>query len=396
MGGGNRYIRGRMNETTRPTSPTPDTPTAVFAVDRAIGDLRRGGMVVLRDAQGAASLALSPEFVADGGLDALAALGGAVSLVLSGRRAEALDLAPRAPGGGAPVVVGLPLAGGLTTDQIRDLADPTGPTRLPGAARALSPGVPHGRDLAAVALAKLANLLPAMLTSALAGLAGAEVDTWAARRDLLVVDAAQIDEYQQVAVTTLRQVSHAHVPLRDAEDTAIIAFRPASGGTEHLAIVIGEPDSSVAPVLARLHSQCFTGDLLGSLRCDCGDQLRGAIREIAAAGAGVVLYLAQEGRGIGLVNKLRAYQLQDQGLDTFEANEQLGFDADERHYLVAAEMLRQLGFTRIRLMTNNPHKIESLGKAGIAVIERVAHAFPSNGHNQRYLATKAARAGHLL
>ena len=149
-------------------------------------------------------------------------------------------------------------------------------------------------------------------------------------------------------------------------------------------------------MLFRSHSECFTGDLLGSLRCDCGDQLRGAIREIAGAGAGVVLYLAQEGRGIGLVNKLRAYQLQDQGLDTFEANEQLGFDADERHYLVAAEMLRQLGFTRIRLMTNNPHKIESLGKAGIAVIERVAHAFPSNGHNQRYLATKATRAGHLL
>ncbi len=384
-----------MRETAPPTSPTPDTPTAVFAVDRAIGDLRRGGIVVLRDAQGAASLALSPEFVTDGGLDALAALGGAVSLVLSGRRAEALDLAPRAPGGGAPVVVGLPLAEGLTTDQIRDLADPTGPTRLPGAARALSPGVPHGRDLAAVALAKLANLLPAMLTSPLAGLAGAEVDGWAARRDLLVVDAAQIDEYQLVAVTTLRQVSHAHVPLRDAEDTAIIAFRPASGGTEHLAIVIGQPEPGAA-VLTRLHSQCLTGDLLGSLRCDCGDQLRGAIREIAAAGAGVVLYLAQEGRGIGLVNKLRAYHLQDQGLDTFEANEQLGFDADERHYLVAAEMLRQLNFTRIRLMTNNPHKIESLGKAGIAVADRVAHAFPSNGHNRRYLATKATRAGHLL
>ena len=388
-----------MNETARPISPTPDTSTAVFAVDRAIGDLRRGGMIVLRDAHGEASLALSPEFVADGGLDALAARGGAVSLVLSSLRAEALDLAPRTAGvgggAGAPAVVNLPLDGGLTTDQIRDLADPTGPTRLPGAARALSPGVPHGRDLAAVALAKLANLLPAMLTSPLAGLAGAEVNAWAARRDLLVVDAAQIDEYQRVAATTLRQVSHAHVPLRDAEDTAIIAFRPASGGTEHLAIVIGQPEPGAA-VLTRLHSQCFTGDLLGSLRCDCGDQLRGAIREIAAAGAGVVLYLAQEGRGIGLVNKLRAYQLQDQGLDTFEANEQLGFDADERHYLVAAEMLRQLGFTRIRLMTNNPHKIESLGKAGIAVIDRVAHAFPSNGHNQRYLATKAARAGHLL
>ena len=148
--------------------------------------------------------------------------------------------------------------------------------------------------------------------------------------------------------------------------------------------------------MVRLHSQCFTGDLIGSLRCDCGDQLRGAVRQIGAAGAGIILYLAQEGRGIGLVNKLRAYTLQDQGLDTFEANEQLGFDADERHYLVAAEMLRQLGFSRIRLLTNNPEKIAALQRSGIDVVERVPHVFPANGHNARYLATKASRGGHLI
>jgi GTP cyclohydrolase II len=149
-------------------------------------------------------------------------------------------------------------------------------------------------------------------------------------------------------------------------------------------------------VLTRLHSECFTGDLLGSLRCDCGDQLRGAIAEIARAGSGVLLYLAQEGRGIGLVNKLRAYQLQDAGFDTVDANEQLGFDADERVYLPAAEMLRQLGISRVRLLTNNPEKVAALTRCGIAVVERVPHIFPANDHNERYLRTKASRSGHLL
>ena len=149
-------------------------------------------------------------------------------------------------------------------------------------------------------------------------------------------------------------------------------------------------------MLARLHSECFTGDLLGSLRCDCGDQLQGAIKEIAAAGSGILLYLAQEGRGIGLVNKLRAYELQDRGFDTMDANEQLGFDADERVYLPAAQMLRQLGFDRIRLMTNNPGKVSALSRCGVGVVARVPHAFPSNKHNEDYLRTKAARGGHLF
>ena len=169
----------------------------------------------------------------------------------------------------------------------------------------------------------------------------------------------------------------------------------ADGGIEHLAIIIGEPDPA-APVLTRLHSECFTGDLLGSLRCDCGDQLRGAIQEIAAAGAGVLLYLAQEGRGIGLVNKLRAYELQDRGLDTIDANEQLGFDADERVYLPAAQMLRDLNFARVRLLTNNPDKVSSLAACGVEVTDRVPHAFPSNRHNELYLKTKASRSGHLF
>jgi len=210
-----------------------------------------------------------------------------------------------------------------------------------------------------------------------------------------LLDAADIFAYQAMAARSLRPVSEARVPLNDAENTRIIAFRPSDGGIEHLAILIGDPDPK-APVLVRLHSECFTGDLLGSLRCDCGDQLRGAIAEIARAGSGVLLYLAQEGRGIGLVNKLRAYQLQDAGFDTYDANEQLGFDADERVYLPAAEMLRQLGYERVRLLTNNPEKVAALTRCGIAVVERVPHVFPANGHNERYLQSKASRSGHLL
>jgi GTP cyclohydrolase II len=190
-------------------------------------------------------------------------------------------------------------------------------------------------------------------------------------------------------------VAEARVPLAGAERTHVVAFRPTDGGQEHLAIVVGEPPPG-EPALVRLHSECFTGDLLGSLRCDCGDQLRGAVDEIARAGRGILLYLAQEGRGIGLVNKLRAYRLQDADADTVDANEMLGYDADERIYLPAAEMLRQLGFTRVRLMTNNPAKVDDLARSGIVVVERVPHAFPANGHNEFYLATKRRRSGHLL
>jgi GTP cyclohydrolase II len=146
----------------------------------------------------------------------------------------------------------------------------------------------------------------------------------------------------------------------------------------------------------RIHSECFTGDLLGSMRCDCGEQLRGSIARIAADGAGVLLYLAQEGRGIGLVNKLRAYTLQDRGLDTMDANRVLGWGADERNFLVGANMLLTLGIAKVRLLTNNPDKIAGLAACGVEVVGREAHAFAANEVNDAYLATKAVRFGHLL
>jgi GTP cyclohydrolase II len=237
-------------------------------------------------------------------------------------------------------------------------------------------------------------LLPAALVETIE-LGGGGVGDWAEQRGLLTVTAEAIRGYQALAAQSLQPVGEGRVPLAGAENARIVAFRPRDGGIEHLAVIVGEP-SKKAPVLTRLHSQCFTGDLLGSLRCDCGDQLRGAIAEIGKQGAGILLYLAQEGRGIGLVNKLRAYRLQDSGADTAEANRQLGFEADERIYLPAAEMLRRLGFTQVRLLTNNPAKVEGLRRCGIAVTERVPHVFPANPHSDRYLAAKAARLGHML
>src|SRR6185437_5666256 len=238
---------------------------------------------------------------------------------------------------------------------------------------------------ASVKLAKLAGLLPATVVEAVRP----------APKGAVALKAADILAYDEEIVRTLRIVARARVPLEGAEKTELVSFRPMDGGPEHYAIVIGAPPTA-KPVLTRLHSECFTGDLLGSLKCDCGTQLRGAIETIARAGGGVLLYLAQEGRGIGLINKLRAYRLQDQGFDTIDANERLGFEADERQYGLAARMLSLLGYRSVRLLTNNPDKVAALKAAGVKVAGRVPHAFPDNEHNRAYLHTKASRAGHFL
>jgi GTP cyclohydrolase II len=200
--------------------------------------------------------------------------------------------------------------------------------------------------------------------------------------------------FRAIPVAALEAASAALTLARvaDAEDAEIVAFRTPEMPGEHIALLIGQPDDR-AP-LVRLHSECLTGDVLGSLKCDCGPQLDGAIRAIRDSGWGILLYLRQEGRGIGLINKLRAYALQDQGFDTVDANTRLGFAVDSRNFAVAARMLELLGQTRVRLLTNNPQKVAQLEAAGIAVSERVPHILPANPHNERYLATKRDRTGH--
>lgn len=371
-----------------PDHATPLDPAAQRAVDRARSDLRRGEVLVITTATGPALLVLATEAVTTQALNNLAHLAGtAPALVITGQRGRALGLDVPVAG---PVRIAPPA--GLTADLVRDLTDPTRPARA-GQVAGAKPIDGEGEGAATI-LAKIAGLLPAAVVAPLRA-AAPDAPGFARRHDLLLVRAADIIDYRRRSAQSLARVAEASVPLEDAERTRIIAFRPNDGGPEHLAIVVGDPVPG-QPVLARLHSECFTGDLLGSLRCDCGPQLRGAIKEIATAGAGIVLYLAQEGRGIGLMNKLRAYRLQDGGLDTVDANHVLGFDADERVYLPAATMLRQLGFNQVRLLTNNPDKMDQLARWGVEVVERVPHIFPANGHNEAYLRTKAEKSGHLF
>ena len=194
----------------------------------------------------------------------------------------------------------------------------------------------------------------------------------------------------------LSYISDGSVPLEDAEDASFICFREANSLLEHVAVVIGNRESWPDPVPVRLHSACLTGDLFGSLRCDCGEQLRGSLRIFAENGGGVLLYLAQEGRGIGLGNKLRAYLLQQEGLDTIDADGTLGFGADERRYDAAVEILRYLHIDRVRLLTNNPEKVRALTEGGIRVMGRQPIYGTLNRHNVQYVTAKVHRAGHWL
>jgi GTP cyclohydrolase II len=360
---------------------------ACRAVRRAAADLAAGAPVLLTGEWAIAILVA--EAATTSALQELLALAeGPPMLLLSPARAAALLHRPVEHGS---EVIGIRLGRNpLDAGLLLALADPT--TGEPGLAADLEPmgSVPLSAS-AALALAKKGHLLPAVLAARLRP--GAE--EVAAGLRILSVAAADVMARSSGRPLHLRRVSEARVPLEAAADTRIIAFRVAETGAEHLAILIGRPEEESAP-LVRVHSECFTGDLLGSLRCDCGMQLRGAMARMAKEGAGAVLYLAQEGRGIGLTNKLRAYRLQEGGLDTLDANKALGWGKDERNHGVAAAMLDNLGLKRVRLLTNNPEKIAALSAAGIEVVERVPLAFPANGVNDKYLETKATRLGHLL
>ena len=363
------------------------TPSPLARVERAAYELRCGRPVFVLDSTDRAAVILATEMATEAKIQALADLvGGQMPhVVLTHHRAETLKIRLY-----TPEVVRIPYPDWLSASQIRQLADPqfdlADPMRGPFVAERedVEESVAGG-----VKLAKIARILPSTMSSVVPAI---KIGT---HPDIVAVNAADISNYDIRAASALKRVTAAKVPLEGAENARIVAFRPEDGGIEHLAIVIGDPDTS-GPTLVRLHSECFTGDLIGSLKCDCGDQLRGAIAQIGKEGSGVLLYLAQEGRGIGLINKLRAYALQDQGFDTVEANQRLGFEDDERNFLAAAEMLRQLGFSKVRLLTNNPRKVAQLEEYGIEVVERVTHSFPTNEHNEHYLAIKAEKSGHIL
>lgn len=370
--------------------PTLHEPTiAMRRIDRAVHELRGGYPILLSGNEGKAWLAVSAETFEESRHAELAAIAGQESsLVITGIRAYRLGLAEDV----AKPAYALPFAplaaepGRLACliDPVRGAADISGLVAQPCEAGT--------QEVAALTLARLASLLPAMI---MVPIDVQNLIIWAAEHHILTVNVNDIAKYKDGLAATLTQVGAAHVPLKLTEDVRVLAFRPRYGAVEHLAICIGQPETASAPLI-RVHSSCVTGDILGSLRCDCGEQLQEAIARVAHEGHGIVLYMSQEGRGIGIVNKLRAYRLQDAGMDTVDANEEMGFAADERQFDAAAEMLRQLGITTLRLLSNNPDKVAQLAQNGITVTERVSLSLPANVHNRNYLDTKAKRCGHVF
>jgi GTP cyclohydrolase II len=353
---------------------------ANYLAEAASDALRRGRAVAV------GSLAILSAELADAKTLAALETRSRAGLIITARRAAVLNLANQIAAAAPdpePVWVDRPdwldLTGSrAVADPVLDLATPfKGPFRT----RALDGDAASAR--AAIALVKHAGLIPAVYA---VPLAGAEIAVTCPSEAALALPAS---------VARVHISSRARLPLASAEDTQVVAFRPDDGGPEHLALVIGNPNVN-QPVLARLHSSCLTGDVLGSLKCDCGPQLHAALAAIAAnPGGGILLYLQQEGRGIGLLNKLRAYALQDQGWDTVDANIRLGFEPDERDFSLAAAMFKALGVSNVALMTNNPLKVAGLAAHGFTV-SRVAHDMPPNPHNAAYLATKRDRQGHML
>lgn len=344
------------------------------SVSRGLGEFHARRPVLIT-AAGEAMLALPVE-----GLDAqrlsefTALCGPAVPrLIVTQRRALALGLDASTP-------MALSLSADDDANSVLSLVtDATADRVLP--AEPASPAA-----AAAIQLVKISQGLPAVLAANVAGhpVAGEE--------SIVRIEADAVARFADDAIASLFVASEAAVPLTSGTPTRFVVFRDAMGGSP-VAIIVGKPDFTAA-VPVRLHSACLTGDVFGSRRCDCGDQLRLALARIEDLGGGVILYLAQEGRGLGLANKMRTYQLQDDGLDTFDANTTLGFDDDERDYGIAARMLGILNCTRIVLLTNNPAKLDGLTRAGIEIAGRMPLEAPINADNRRYMIAKAERSGH--
>ncbi|MEP2715194.1 GTP cyclohydrolase II [Pseudophaeobacter sp.] len=358
-------------------------PTTIELLARARVDLRMGLPVVLIKGSQAA-LAIAAESLTQERLQELQKLGD-VTLALTARRAETLKA--RAYDGDTARIC---LPESATLNWIQALADPADDLNSPmkGPLTSARDGSAALHRLA-IALVKSARLLPAALLVPLES--GVR---FAASHGLTLVPQAAAEPLMSQS-SPLHAVAAARLPMQAAEAGRLHIFRPEDGAEEHYAVEIGRPDRS-QPVLARLHSACFTGDVLGSLKCDCGPQLNAALAQMGTEGNGILLYLNQEGRGIGLANKMRAYSLQDQGFDTVEANHRLGFEDDERDFRLGSVILKELGFSQVRLMTNNPNKIAMMEKTGIKVAERVALKVGENAFNAQYLATKAAKSGHML
>ena len=338
--------------------------------ERAIDELRRQKGIVIRE--GDRAIANFPaEFLDEAQFSDLRSP--SLRLLITSARAKSLGLAEHDLSIEAP---------SLTLPHIQTLCDPLATaTTLPNLIFHEASAI----DSMALKLAKHAALLPALL----------RMDTAEIPLDWLEINASDLRHYLDTPPSHVLQTAKASLPIEGAEKASLISFRAVHGTAVHLALIIGDIDPNAQP-LTRIHSSCVTGDILGSLRCDCGDQLKLALAEICKAGSGVLIYLHQEGRGIGITNKLRSYRLQELGHDTFTANLMLGYEEDERDFSIAAAILQSLGISSIRMLTNNPHKLSALEKAGIRVAERVPLVSTTRPHNHAYIEAKTKKAGHLF
>src|SRR5882724_10201410 len=350
---------------------------AQVGVGRGLAEFRAGRPVVI-SSSGETLLCLPVEGLDKSRLAAFRALCAPIvpRLVLTGLRARSLGIETSEP-------VAIEMMADVEASQILTLS-----------AEAISNQAflpePAGKAAgAAIELVKLAQILPAVLVADTTAEATRSLDP-----SVVTIEANAVARFRTEATQSLTIAGEAHVPLNSGVRTRFVVFRDAFGD-DSVAVIVGTPDLS-KPVPVRIHSACLTGDVFGSRRCDCGDQLKLALARLQEAGGGVILYLAQEGRGVGLANKMRTYKLQDGGLDTVDANTTLGFDDDERDYGVAVRMLGMLGCQRIVLLTNNPAKLDGLAKSGIESMGRFSVEAPINADNRRYLPAKATRAGHQL
>ncbi|MGC6536648.1 MAG: GTP cyclohydrolase II [Candidatus Puniceispirillaceae bacterium] len=354
----------------------------------AFATLRRGGIVLIRTADNRAALMRAAEYsdYDDGQMNDIAD-----SALLLCLRRQHLSALGKAPSGKRPVFT--TPAQALSQDRL--FAITYGHDDLSQSDIAFMGEREDSLADLATTILRQAKLLPSAL---IAGLISNDPQHHARLADmhaLPVINAFDSAHHDSTGHWQMTSSVRAKLPLSSAPDSQIVMFRSEDGDENHFAIIVGNGDQQTAP-LVRLHSQCITGDILGSLKCDCGPQLQTALSEMAKAGGGILLYLAQEGRDIGLMNKIRAYALQDGGHDTVDANHRLGFATDERIFIPAAAMLKQLGITSLQLMTNNPDKLAQLEQYGLTITNRVPLILESNPHNEAYMKTKKDKTGHLL
>ncbi len=356
---------------------TPGTISqAHLAAARAVDSLRRQLPIVFMEDNRKMTGAVPVEGLTLGLLEALHALPQSrLQLLITAARARHLRL--EAPSAGTVRID----AQNLSLSLLHTLADPLAD---PAAVPALTASAATPAQEMLLTLTKYAALLPAVLL----------VESATLPADWTRIAMQDVQGYWRNPQLDIVPLAQAALPIAGAEQATVTCFRERHGTSVHLALSFGDLSKSESP-LVRVHSSCITGDILGSLRCDCGDQLKLAIARLAESG-GLLLYLHQEGRGIGIANKLRAYRLQERGVDTYEANALLGFAEDERDFAIAGALLTKLGVTKIRLLTNNPHKLVAVEKTGIAIVERVPLVVPSGAHNHGYLEAKAKKSGHLF